>query len=238
MQSEVRSELASEHDAPVHDATAQHATAIVVREQSLSTRIGTDAQQSPASDEALASGLPDITVPEQFSVRDEKSANWVVRKIHEARAYAEQVEAWAAAEVERARREEEFFVLRYSAELEQFAAAELLKQKGKRKSVSLPAGMLGFRAEPEKLRVQDEIALLHWSRLRIPEAVRVDLVVDGTVEVELRKWLARYAPPASPQDETLRIRVSRRAVNDHFQNTGEWPDGCVLEPAREKFYIK
>ena len=41
-----------------------------------------------------------------FEINDERGANWVVRKVIEARQYAEHVEQWAAAEITRAQAEE------------------------------------------------------------------------------------------------------------------------------------
>jgi hypothetical protein len=59
-------------------------------------------------------------VPERFAVRDEASANWVVRRVVEARTYAERVKAWAEREQRRARREERFFLHRFGAELDRW----------------------------------------------------------------------------------------------------------------------
>src|SRR4051812_34057237 len=59
-----------------------------------------------------------VTVPERFAVTDEASANWLVRKVLEARRYAERVEAWAAAEMRRARRDEAFLLGRFGSDLE------------------------------------------------------------------------------------------------------------------------
>ena len=42
-------------------------------------------------------------VPEKFRVADEDSANWLIKKIVEARQYAARVKAWADREVRRAR---------------------------------------------------------------------------------------------------------------------------------------
>jgi hypothetical protein len=179
-----------------------------------------------------------IQVPQSFCVRDELTANWVVRKIKEARAYAEHVEAWAAAEMERARREEEFFMMTFGGQLEQFATAQLLKQKSRRKSLPLPAGTLAFRSQPERMTVQDEAALLQWAKLHRPEAVRIEVAVDATVEKQLRQWLNRYAPDVIEDERKMRNRVSRRVVNEHFQLTGELPGGCAVEPEHEKFCVK
>ena len=84
-------------------------------------------------------------VDEGFCVRDESSANWVIRKIAECRSYAERVTVWAAAEIRRAEKEEEFFLFRFGGQLERWASEEIRKLKGRRKSLNLPAGAVGFR---------------------------------------------------------------------------------------------
>ena len=80
-------------------------------------------------------------VPESFCVRDVATAAWVVRKVVEARAYAARVREWAAAELRRAQREEVF----YGHQLEQWARREVEAASGRRKSVNLPSGTVGFR---------------------------------------------------------------------------------------------
>ena len=50
---------------------------------------------------------------EAFHVYDGGSINWVVRRIVEARSYAEHVEAWAEKERARTDRRERFFFWRY-----------------------------------------------------------------------------------------------------------------------------
>jgi len=57
-------------------------------------------------------------VPSTFAVTDAASANWVIRKIVEARAYAARVRHWSALEIRRAEREEQFFIRRFGVELE------------------------------------------------------------------------------------------------------------------------
>jgi hypothetical protein len=45
-------------------------------------------------------------IPKQFAITDEKTANWLVRKIVAARQYIATVKAWADLETKRAQREE------------------------------------------------------------------------------------------------------------------------------------
>jgi hypothetical protein len=103
-----------------------------------------------------------LDVPQAFAVRDAASANWVIRKVVEARKYAERVQLWAAAELRRAQREEEFLLHRFGVELEEWARRQIESQRDGRKSVSLPSGTAGFRLGQARLDVTDELALLAW----------------------------------------------------------------------------
>lgn len=147
-------------------------------------------------------------VPERFEVRDEQTANWVVRRIVEARMYAERVQAWAEAEKRRARREEDFFTARFGLDIERWLRGELERRKGKAKSVPLPAGRVGLRHTGAKLEVLDPDAVLAWAREHCPEAIK--------------------------HSESLR----KTPLNEHFEATGELPEGVHLQPPRDDFYIR
>jgi hypothetical protein len=143
-----------------------------------------------------------------FSVTDELSANWIVRRIIAARAYADHVKKWAEGELRRAEREEQFFWLRFSSQLRAWTSNELARQKTKRKSIKLPAGMLGFKSLGPKLVVLNEERLLIWARKELPAAIKVT--------------------------ET----VSKTSLNEHFDATGEIPNGVTIENAKEQFYVR
>lgn len=113
--------------------------------------------------------------PKTFSVSDADSANWVVRKILEARNYAKHVKAWAEAENQRALREEQFFLFHYGLQLERWAKSQI--EGSRRKCVELPGGTVGFRTEPPKLDVADEKKLIEWCRQNLPFALRTDIYV-------------------------------------------------------------
>jgi hypothetical protein len=147
-------------------------------------------------------------VPEGFSVRDERSANWVVRKIVEARQYIRRVEEWAARETRRAQADEKFLLHRFGPQLEDWTRGRLEAESGRRKSISLPSGTLGFRSEPLKLMVSDEDELLRWCRVHLPAAI-------ATVQ-----------------------HVLRNVVKEHIVATGELPHGAEPTDGGEKFYIK
>lgn len=99
-------------------------------------------------------------VPEGFGVQNASSANWVVRKIAECRAYGTHVRTWAAAEIRRAEHEERFFFMRYGAQMEAWAREYLRISNGGRRSIPLPSGTIGFRAISPHLIVNDETKLL------------------------------------------------------------------------------
>lgn len=108
---------------------------------------------------------------DDFHIRNAESANWLVRRITEARAYRQRIELWAEKEIRRAEREEQFFLSRYGAELEQWARQQIATQHN-RKSICLPAGTVGIRTEPKRLAVNDEPALLAWCRSNLPSAIQ------------------------------------------------------------------
>ena len=147
------------------------------------------------------------TLPEQFHVHDLHSASWLVRRINEARAHAKRAADWADREIRQARRDEEFFFMKYGRDLKLFAEAEISKMKGRRKSVSLPGGVIGFRSIAPKLVLDDMARALDWARRSCPSAI----VISET--------------------------VSKSAINTHLQNTGEIPDGSPVEAEHQKFYV-
>lgn len=174
---------------------------------------------------------PDL--PEPFSVRDEATANWLVRKIAECRAYAMRVSAWAAAETLRAEREEQFFWHHYGSQLESWATEEVRKLKRGRKSFNLPAGSVGFRSERPKLVITDEKILLDWCRRNLPEALNLIVEASGLTAASLQEWQRLNCPDAHISEE-----VTKSVVNEHAQSTGEVPDGTEWFPAGDKFYVK
>lgn len=110
--------------------------------------------------------------PGGFEVRDQSSANWLVRKIVETRQYRRRVREWAEIEFRRAEREEQFFLQRYGLQLETWASKEIADSS--RKSVKLPAGTVGFRSESFRLEIKDESRLIAWCRGSLPNALRTD----------------------------------------------------------------
>ncbi len=147
-------------------------------------------------------------VEEGFHVQDAHGANWVVRKIVEARQYALRVQAWADAELRRAKREEDFFLYRFGAQLEQWARAELISTARRRKSIALPAGKVGFCTTRLQLAIVDQDRLLAWCKSNLLDAVIVS------------------------------ERLSKTRLMEYVQRTGECPEGADVIPGAEKFHIR
>jgi Bacteriophage Mu Gam like protein len=161
------------------------------------------------TESAVDADLLEPEMPEQFHVHDDDSANWVVRRIVECRAYAKRCAEWCDREQTRAKREEDFFMFRFGPQLLEFARQKIAAAGGRRKSVALPAGTIGFRSEPLKLVVDDEQAVIAWAKQHYPSLISI---------IE---------------------KLSKSALNEHLESTGELPDaGAHVEPPREKFYVK
>ena len=103
-----------------------------------------------------------MEVPQAFCVHDAATANWVIRKIMEARQYAERTRQRAAAEARRAEREEEFLLFRFGEQLKSWARQKLEADNTNRKSINLPAGTIGFRIRPARIDIVDEEKVLSW----------------------------------------------------------------------------
>lgn len=147
-------------------------------------------------------------VNDRFRVRDEASASWVVRKVNEERAHRARVQTWYEAEMRRSERRERFLLQRFGAELIEWARQYVARQFPKRRSIHLPAGVIGFRTEPARIVVADEPKLLEWCRRHLPSAVKV---------VE---------------------HVLKREIDNCIKASGEVPPGAELAGGGEKFFIK
>jgi hypothetical protein len=149
------------------------------------------------------------SVPKAFCIEDEKSASWVVRKIVAAREYGERVKEWAAQERRRAEREEQTLMFLFGRQVERWVQTEITRLNGKRKSLVLPGGTVGFRTSTAKLVVDDEVVTLTWAREYCPQAI---VVVE---------------------------KLSKTVFDQYVKETGHAPDeGVHIEAASEKFYIR
>ena len=148
----------------------------------------------------------EVAPRDTFVVNDAMSANWLVRKIVETRAYAKHVKEWARNELRRAEREEMFFLHHYGRQLEDWARQQIAS--GRRKSVKLPAGTIGFRSSPPRLDVLDDKKLIEWCRSSLPTALKIE------------------------------THILKQHIKDHFTITGEVPDGATITGGGQRFYVR
>ena len=152
--------------------------------------------------------VEEVEVAEEFHVDSDETANWVVRKIVEARAYAKRCADWCVTEQARAQRTEEFFIWRFGAELRRWLDQRLAERGGRTRSVNLPGGKVGLRRVGPLLVIEDEMSVLEWVKVHKPELVVVN------------------------------ERVSKSGLNALVKECGQVPDnGVRIEPEHDKFYV-
>jgi hypothetical protein len=185
---------------------------------------------TPLAD-ADASDLP--SVPISFEVRDEASANWVVRRVHDARAYTEKVAAWAAVEIRRAENEERWLLQRFSQQLEDWAREALRAHRCSRRSLALPAGRVGFRPCPAQIAIAERHAAAEWCRRHLTDALKLRVEARGPSARSLRQMLLE------PQlDLVIQEDVLVGELKKHFDATGELPPGTSVVEATDRFFIR
>jgi hypothetical protein len=163
------------------------------------------AEETPEISELVRDAPSSDNLP--FTVKDEKSANLVIKKIIAARAYGERVKRWAEDEQRRAEREEERLLFLFGRQLETWAKTEIEAFKGKGKSINLPAGKLSFRKVKASLFIDDEHLVLTWAKSSCPSAV------------------------------VMSEKLSKSELNAFFDATGEIPNGSHAEPEKQSFSI-
>ncbi len=186
--------------------------------------IGTPAEVDPE---------PPVIVPDAFVVDDASKASWVVRKIVEAREYAQRVQRWWEQELRRVVREETWLLQRFGDELEAWTKAELERRGGRKGFVHLPGGMVGFRHQPARLQIVDEQAAIAWCRAHFPLALKVMVEANDERGSALLRWYEEHAPGCH-----MRQQVLRDPLSDRLMETGELPDGINMRPAADQFYIR
>jgi hypothetical protein len=191
-------------------------------------------ESNDSSESAIAEAdLDAAPVADGFAIHDEATANWLVRRIVELRSYRARVMAWAAGEVRRSEQRERFFLEQYGNQLERWAIQAIEESHQRRKSISLPAGVVGFRREPQRLIVNDENALRAWCRRNLPEAVKVSVMAVGREANALEEWRRKHCPSSRSSQDILKSMVA-----SHIGTTGEIPDGAEIGGGASKLFIR
>lgn len=119
--------------------------------------------------ETTAAPEEDVEDVEVFTPDTESKADWLLGKIADARARAARVRENAEKIARAHDAEAEGLEFRFGPALQAFAARELAG--GKRKSLRLLNGVLGYRTRPAAVIFTNPAAALAWARENAPAAV-------------------------------------------------------------------
>lgn len=118
--------------------------------------------------DALIEDAPDVN-PGAFVPTDARGVEWVLGKIADRRARAARIRENAERMARAEEREAEALEWHYGGALQHFLQGQI--EGGKRKSVRLFHGVLGYRTKPAGVQVTDPAALLAWAKANFPAAV-------------------------------------------------------------------
>lgn len=155
---------------------------------------------------------------QSFTVEDARAADWALERLAEDDAERASLDAQLEDAVARLRARHAGLARRLETRgaflrhaLEQYATRHRDEVvRGKRKSLDLLHGRIGYRAKGEHLKVVDKDVLA--------------------------AWLAEQDPTSGLY--RLEVRPEMRALQARLRETGEIPPGCEYEPAAETFYVE
>ncbi len=152
---------------------------------------------------ALISDAPAAT-PEAFCPTDAAGVDWVLGKVAAARAEALLIRTNMEAMARACERKAEALEWKYGGAIQTYLQAET--EGGKKKSVRLPHGVIGYRTKPAGVQVTDPAALLAWTKANFPAAV-----VEALDKKVLATWLLESGEAAdgarlSPAEEVFYIK--------------------------------
>ena len=147
---------------------------------------------------------PNNPDPCAFVPTDENGVNWVLGKIADARARAARIRENAELMARAEERKAEALEWKFGPALQTFLRAELAG--GKKKSVRLLHGVLGYRTKPAGVSVTDDAAALAWAREFLPEAVAVRLDKKALADALLTNGESVDFATLNPAEETFYIK--------------------------------
>lgn len=136
-----------------------------------------DTQAEPLTADQLDALIADAPAPNNgeaaFAPTDAEGVNWVLGKMADARARAARIRENAELMARAEERKAEALEWKYGANLQTWLRAELAG--GKKKSVRLLHGVLGYRQKPAGVSVTDPTAAGQWAREFCPNALVTSL---------------------------------------------------------------
>lgn len=113
----------------------------------------------------------EVFQPEGFYPDTADKVDWVLSKIADARARAARIRENAELMAKEADRQAEGLLWQFGPALQDFARRELT---GKKKSIRLYHGVLGYRTKTASLTITNEPEARAWAEANCPTALRVD----------------------------------------------------------------
>lgn len=151
-------------------------TTILITDASLEALRLADALDGPSLDAQRTADGPDVPsmtadTPEAnaFMPDTPEKADWVLKQIARHRSDAARVRENMELMARESEREADRLEWQFGAALQAFARRET--EGGRKKSVRLPNGVLGFRTKPAGVQIADTDAALAWARQNLPAAV-------------------------------------------------------------------
>ena len=142
--------------------------------------------------------------PDAFIPDTEDKVNWVLGKIADRRARAARIRENADLLAKAEDREADALEWRFGPALQAFTRQELAG--GKRKSVRLLHGVIGFRTRPAGVDVTDTAAALEWAKENCTEAVRESLDKKAMADTLLSTGKALPFARLTPAEDVFYIK--------------------------------
>jgi len=115
--------------------------------------------------EPILESLPTLPAcAEPFTINDEKSANWYLRKLANIDAEQQRVQTQALQIVAQLQNDADGLKHLYASQLEAYCRARLQETGNRRKSITLLQGTCAFRTVPAGFRLTDTNAALRFAK--------------------------------------------------------------------------
>lgn len=134
---------------------------------------------------------------ERWIIKDDKSAEWALKKIREAQEDTARWNAYYAAQMETIERQNADTVAYFTALLEAWFATVPHKTTKTQESYQLPSGKLVRKAQQPAYE-RDAEALLKWAKASLPEAVKVKEEASWT---DIKNRIGKVMPDGSAVDK-------------------------------------
>lgn len=152
---------------------------------------------------ALIADAPAAT-PAAFCPTDASGVDWVLGKIADRRARAARIRENAERMARAEEREAEALEWKFGGAIQTWLRGEI--EGGKRRSVRLFHGVVGYRTKPAGVSVTDQAAALSWARQNAPAAVVEALDKKALAETLLTTGEALPFAALQPAEDVFYIK--------------------------------